>query len=168
MPIVRGAQMQIGDVCINLRRRNIAVPEQRLNRTRIRAVLQEMRGKAVSQRVRRHILDSRGFRMSLDHGPCELPRERPPAMREDIRQRLLSVSGFDRRILLQPVNRAFPKRHATLFVSLSMTHDQARKQVNVRLFQRDELRNAQSRRIHDLEHRAIAYALRRRNVGRCE
>src|SRR6185503_810027 len=118
--------MQIGDVCINLCRGNVAVSEKSLNRTRIGPVLQEMRGKAVSQRVRRNIIDSNLLRMSLDHGPRELPREWPAAMQKDIRRRLLSVSRFHSRILLQPVNRAFPKRHAPLFVSLSMTHDQAR------------------------------------------
>ena len=74
MPIVRGAQMQIRDVCINLRRRNIAVPEQRLNRTRIRAVLQEMRGKAVSQRMRRHVLLDPGRLRSRVAGAGKLSR----------------------------------------------------------------------------------------------
>lgn len=77
VPIIRRSQVQVGDMCVDLRRRNITVPEQRLDRTRISTVLQQMRSKAVPQRVRRNILDANFFSVSFDHGPRDLSCERP-------------------------------------------------------------------------------------------
>ena len=56
MPIVSRAQVHVGNVRVDLRRRDIAMAQQRLHRTRISTVLQEVRGKAMSQRVRRNTL----------------------------------------------------------------------------------------------------------------
>lgn len=80
MPIVSRAQMHVSNVRVDLRRRDIAMAQQRLHRTRISTMLQEVRGEAMSQRVRRAIPDACLFRVSLDHGPGKLPRERPAAI----------------------------------------------------------------------------------------
>ena len=135
MPIVSRAQMHVSNVRIDLRRRDIAMAQQRLHRTRISAVLQEMRREAMSQRVRRNVLDARLFRVTLDHGPRKLPRERLPAMQKNVRRRLLPITRFHRRVLLQPVNRALAQRHAPLLVSFAVTHNETREQIDIRLLQ---------------------------------
>ena len=78
--VIRRSQMHVGNVRVDLRGRDITVPEQRLHRTRVRAVLQKMSREAVSQRVWRNVLDPHLLRVTLDHGPRELSRERPAAM----------------------------------------------------------------------------------------
>ena len=50
--VISPAHVQIGDVRVYLRRRDVGVPQQRLHRTRIRAMLQQMRRKAMTQGVR--------------------------------------------------------------------------------------------------------------------
>lgn len=92
--------MRVGYVRVDLCRRDIAVSEQRLNGTRISAVLQQMRREAVSQRVRRNIFDAGPFSVSLDHGPRDLSGEGPAAIQENKRRSRFPVSGFDCRILL--------------------------------------------------------------------
>lgn len=42
-----------GDMRINLRGRNVAVSKEHLHHAKVRAVVQQMRGERVSQRVRR-------------------------------------------------------------------------------------------------------------------
>ena len=74
--------------------------EERLHRTRVCAVLQEMSREAVSQRMWRDVFDAHPFRVTLDHGPRKLAREWPPAMQEHVWRRLLAVTGFHRRVLL--------------------------------------------------------------------
>src|SRR5688572_31816211 len=78
MPIVSRAQMHVSDVRVNLRGGNVAVAQERLHRTRISSVLQQVSRKTMPQRVRRNVLDPRALRMALDHGPREMPRERFP------------------------------------------------------------------------------------------
>src|SRR5215213_10900182 len=121
MTIVSRTQVHVCDVCVDLRCRNIAVSQQRLNRPRVGAVLQKMSGKAMPQRVWRDVLDSGAFRVTLDHGPRPMPRERLTAMQKDMRQRLLAVISLRRRVLLQPVNRAFAERHSPFFASFAVT-----------------------------------------------
>ena len=50
--IVRLAHVQVGDVRVNLSRRDVTVSQQRLHRTRIRAMLHQVRAKTVPQGVR--------------------------------------------------------------------------------------------------------------------
>src|SRR6185369_13521239 len=139
VPVIRRSQVQVGDVRVDLRRRNITVPEQRLDRTRISTVLQQMRGEAVPQRVWRNIFNAYFFRVSLDHGPRNLSCERPAPIQKNKRGTSLAVTSLHRRILLQPVNRALPERHAPFLVSFAVTHNETRHQIHVRLFQSDEL-----------------------------
>jgi hypothetical protein len=100
MPVISRSQMQVGYMRVDLRRRNVTVSEQLLNGTRIGAVLQQMRRKAVSQRVWRNIFDAGRFPVSLDHGPRHLSRKRPATMKENKRGSSSAVSGFYCRILL--------------------------------------------------------------------
>jgi hypothetical protein len=50
---------------------------------------------------------------------------------------LLSVTRFYRRILLQPVNRAFAEWHASLFAPFAVTNDKSSKQIDIGVFQID-------------------------------
>lgn len=52
MLVVSTTQMTIGDVRVDLRRRDVAVSQQRLHRTRISAVLQQVRCETVPESVR--------------------------------------------------------------------------------------------------------------------
>ena len=80
MTIVRRAQVHVSDVRVDLRGGNIAMAQQRLHRTRICPVLQQVRRKAVPQRVRRNVLNAYALSVALDHGPREMPRERLAAL----------------------------------------------------------------------------------------
>ena len=53
--IVGLAHVLIGNVSVDLRSRNIAVPQQRLDRTRVGSVLEQVSGKAVPKGVRRDV-----------------------------------------------------------------------------------------------------------------
>src|SRR6185503_9359949 len=101
-----------------------------------------MRRKAVPQSVRGNILNSRVHGVTPDHGPRKVSRKRPPTMQENIWRRRLAITRFHRGVLLQPVNRTLPERHAALLISLAMTNHEPREQINVRLLQLDELRHA--------------------------
>ena len=72
MIIVSGPQVTIGDVCVDLRGRNVAVSEQRLDGTRVGAVLQQVSGKAVAQRVWRNVIQTDFRSVSLDDSPGKL------------------------------------------------------------------------------------------------
>ncbi len=74
MVIVSGAQVSIGDVRVDLRSGNVAVPEKRLDRPRIRAVLQQVSGETVAERVWRNVIQTDRRRVSLDDGPGNLTR----------------------------------------------------------------------------------------------
>src|SRR5262245_17995417 len=50
--IVYGAKPGFENMCVNLRRRQIGMPQHRLNGPKIRTVFKQMRGKRVSQHVR--------------------------------------------------------------------------------------------------------------------
>ncbi len=97
--------MHVGDVRVDLRRRYIAVAEQRLHGTRVSAVLQQMSRETVTQRVWRNVFDPRLFSVTLDHGPCELSRERPPTMQKNIWATTAFRNLLSPPILLQPVNQ---------------------------------------------------------------
>ena len=61
---------------INLRGRNIGMPQQQLHHAQIRAVIDEVGGKRVSQGVRRNWFVHAGFDcVALDHVPEHLPRQ---------------------------------------------------------------------------------------------
>src|SRR5205807_4510184 len=72
--IVSLPHMHVGDVGVNLRRRNVAVPEQGLHGTRVGAVLQQVRRKAVPQRVRRDVGHARFLCVLLNDSPGVLSR----------------------------------------------------------------------------------------------
>src|SRR5215213_7455089 len=112
-----------------------------------------MSGEAVSQRVWGNVFDSDILGVTLDHEPRKLPRERSTTMQKHIRRRLINITRFHCRVLLQPVNSAFAHRHAANFVSLSVTLDEALHQIDISLLQIHELRDTQAGGIHDFKYR---------------
>ena len=70
--VIGSAQMLVCYVCVDLRGGNVAVTKQRLHGTRIRAVLQQVSGKTVAQRVWRNVADANAFCVTLDRGPGKL------------------------------------------------------------------------------------------------
>src|SRR6185369_6790454 len=125
-----------------------------------------MSREAVPQGVWRNVFYAHLFSVTFDHCPRDLSRERPPAMQEKIWRRRFSITRFHRSVLLQPVNRTLAERHSSLFVSLAVTHNEPRQQIDIVLFQADELRDAQARSVHDFEYRTIAYSLFSRDIRR--
>ena len=73
MGVVGRAEVLVGNVSVDLRSRNIAVTEQGLHRTRIRAVLQQVSRKTVPQRMRGNVIDADTFGVILDREPGKLP-----------------------------------------------------------------------------------------------
>ena len=65
-PIISLAHVQVGDVSVDFSRGNIRVAQQRLHRTRIRAVLHQVGTKAVTKRMRRNVRHARSRGMSLN------------------------------------------------------------------------------------------------------
>ena len=72
--IISLTHVQIRDVRINLSRGNIRVAEHCLHRTRVGAVLHQVRAKAVTQSMWRNFRHSRRRRMRLNHQPGRLSR----------------------------------------------------------------------------------------------
>src|ERR1044072_2519316 len=64
------------------------------------------------------------------------------------------------------MNGTLAERHTSLFVSFTVTHNKPCQKIDIVLFQSNELRDAQARGVHDLEHRTIAYPFFRRYIGR--
>ncbi len=85
MFVVRIPQMAIGDMRVDLRRRDIAVTQQRLDRTRVSAVLQQMRGETVAQCMRRDILHPGLVCITLNQGPGKLSCDWLTAIKEQVR-----------------------------------------------------------------------------------
>src|SRR6266403_2656432 len=88
--IVSLAHVQVSDVRINLRRRNVRVAQERLHRTRVRTVLHQMRAKTVTQSVRRNIRYACIGSVSLDDRPGILAGHLSPAMHEQLRLCLIA------------------------------------------------------------------------------
>ena len=65
--------MSIGNVGVDLRRRNISVPEHLLDRADIGAVLDQMRRKRMPQRMGRNALKTTFFGVSADELVDDLP-----------------------------------------------------------------------------------------------
>src|SRR5205085_4972127 len=74
--VVHFPQLFPGHVGVNLRGGETGVPEQLLNRAQVRAILQEVRGEAVPQRVRRRVgRQRRFFDVTMDDRPHRAVRE---------------------------------------------------------------------------------------------
>src|SRR5882672_11869970 len=95
MIIVSRTQMAIGDVCVDLRCRNIAVAKQRLDRTRVGAMLQQVSRKAMTQSVRRNILETNLRRVGFYHCPRKLACHWLAAVQEEVSKRRFTIARFE-------------------------------------------------------------------------
>src|SRR5579863_9132677 len=81
------AQMTAREVGVNLRGRNVAMAEHLLHRAQIGAALEQMRRKAMAQRVWANPSEARIARgPSLERLEKSLPRHRPPQPRDKDRR----------------------------------------------------------------------------------
>ena len=80
MAVVGGAKVKIGHVRVDLSGGYVAVSQQRLDRTRVGASLQQVSRETMAQGVRRDAFDTRALGVTLYHRPCEMTRERFSAM----------------------------------------------------------------------------------------
>lgn len=71
--IIRGAQVSVSNVRVDLRRGNIRVPEHLLDRANIRAVLNEVRRERMAKRVRRNVRQAALVRVFADEFVDHLP-----------------------------------------------------------------------------------------------
>jgi hypothetical protein len=111
------------------------------------------------------------LRVALDDVP-ELLARHPVAARGH-EQRVGRACAEQRRprvaqVALDPAVRDFAERHEPFLRALAHHAHDALVEPDLDGLQRDELAHAQPARIHQLEHRAIAQAERRANVGRTE
>ncbi len=166
--IVSLAHVQVGDVRVNLSGRNVRMAQQRLHRTRIRAVLHQMRAKAVTQSVRRDIRHAGLGRISLDDRPRRLSGHLAVAMQEQLGPRFIPQSLANAEITLNPVYCAFTDRNATLLAAFAMTGKQSGVDLNIARLQSAHFRNSQARGIQYFEHRSIAHTDVGLEVGRIE
>ncbi len=135
VPIVGGAKMPVGNVRVDLRRRDVAMAQQRLHRTRVCAALQQMGRKAVAQSMWRNFLQARVARMGLDNLPRHLPRQRSSTIQKKLRFVLLAKACALAHVPLQPMNCALADRDAPLLAALALTNDQATMHVHIRNLQ---------------------------------
>src|SRR5712671_5975211 len=83
--IVSLAHVQVSDVRINFRCRDVRMTQERLYRTRIRAVLHQMSTKTVTQCVWRDIRHACMRSVSLDNRPGILAGHLSPTVHEQFR-----------------------------------------------------------------------------------
>src|SRR5262249_16379120 len=129
-------------------------------------MLQEMGGKAMPQRMWRNVRNSCFRRMLLDYGPGILSRQRAPSVKKQVGLGLAAQPFANSQVLLQILNRTLANGHAPLLVSLPVTSDQSRMNVNIADMQIHNFRNAHSGGIHQLEQRAISHTLVGRYIRR--
>ena len=131
MAIIRVTQVAIGDMRVDLRRRDVAVAQQRLHRSGIRAALQQVRSKAVAQRMRRNVFQSCFGSVTLNRDPDEVCCQWAPSAREQVKRIRVAVRRSYCCVLLQPVNCTLAYGHTPLLAPFSVTKNQA--SVNIRL-----------------------------------
>src|SRR6185437_2544049 len=147
------------DVRIDLCRRQIAVAEQHLHHAQIRAVVQQMRGECVAQRVRRELAIHAGLaRVALDDVPEGLARHAITASRREhavgaaIEQDVVAWTVDEGG---QPAHGLLAQRNQPLAITLAKHADDALIQIDLRELQAHQLGDAQPRGIQHLEHGTI-------------
>lgn len=159
--------MVVRQMCVDLRRRDVGVTEQRLNAPQIGAALQQMRRERMTQLVRRaRLLDPRRARVRAEELPHTLPRERPAARRQEqhrrrARLRVLRANGevrIDRR------EARLAERNKAALPALSKGKNEPLTPLDVRQAEPDELAHAQPSRVENVQHRPIAEPSKRSGV----
>ena len=111
-------------------------------------------------------------RVLLDELPEHLPRHRPAARGDE--QRIARCAAEDRRraprrgSARSSACASSPNGTSRSLLPLPMTRSAPSSRLTLHGLQRDQLAHAQAARVHQLEHRAVAQAQRRVDVGRGE
>jgi hypothetical protein len=149
------------------------MPQQQLHRAQVGAVVEQVRGEGVAQRVRRQRRGDAGHtRVALDDGPEHHARHAGAARGDE------QVVGLLRRPRMAPRAsagsapasrlRLGAERHQALLAALAHHPQHAFVQAQLKGLERDQLAHAQAAGVHQLQHGAVAQAQRRVHVGRVQ
>jgi len=159
-----------GHVSINLGGRKITMAQQKLHDTQIGAVVEQVRRKGMPQPVRRDVPpDVRRPRMVADAVPERLPRQALAAGRDEHLRHHGSLQQFRAgfpQVGLQPFAGLVTQRNQPLLVALANHPDDSLVEVQIGQQQAGEFAYAQTRRIHQFQHRPVAQTQGRRGVWR--
>src|ERR1700722_3190941 len=165
------AQVALREMSVNLRGRDVAVPEHLLHGAEIGTALEQMRRKTMAQRMRTDPRESRIIGgPSFERLEKSLAGHRAAEPRDEYggytaRNFLFSVIVDNRRIEnlvaaievgLQRANRGTAHRHHPLLAALAKHDDRARREVHLIQLQTYQLGDPQAASVGHFEHRALA------------
>ncbi len=171
-----GLQALARHVRVDRRRGNVRVPQQHLHSAQVGAVVEQVRGERMAQGVRRQWRGDAGLaRVALHQLPEHHARHGRTGARatrgdEQILARQAAQDGGTAlgEVTLQPVARHLAEGHQALFVALAGDAQHLLHQPQVPGLERDQFAHAQTARVHQLQHGAVAQAQRRVFVGRVQ
>lgn len=169
MAAVGVGQRRAVDRGVDLRRGDVGMAEHLLDRAQVRAAFQQVRREGVAQQVRLHRHRDAGAAGGLLHPePESLPGDRHPARAEEERAARPGPGQLRParpEVGLQRGERGLADRDDAVLGALARHADEPRLRVEGLDLQRTELGDAEARAVHQLEHRAVAEALRGRRIG---
>src|SRR5882724_7727190 len=144
-------------VRVDLCRRQVTMTQQHLHDAQVGTMVEQMRGKRVSQSMRRKVFGDSGLAgVALDDVPERLARHAIATPRGKQVVSLALEQNLAARAagkLRQPAHRFLTQGNQPLAVSLAEYANDALIDVDLPMAQVDELRNAQARSVQNLEHR---------------
>src|SRR5258708_2456130 len=157
---------------VNLSCSNIRVAQHELDRAEVRTPFKKVRGKTVSQLVRRETpAQAQTHSIIVQDLPNPHAAESPsdPRQKQDliVRRRTRRSSKFRtalRQVLLDGLDGLASDGHQAFLVSLADASNAADAHVNFRNAEIKQFGNAQSRGIKDLQHGTIPQSIRSRKV----
>src|SRR6185437_7608561 len=145
---------------VDLRGREITVSEQHLYDTQIGTMVQQVRGKCMSQCMRREFLSDPGLAgVALDDVPEGLARHPiAAACREQIVGLALEQNLATRALpeVLQPAHGFLAQRNQSLAITLAEDTNHALSRIHLAVAEVHQLRNTQPGGIQYFQHGAIA------------
>ena len=154
---------------VDLRRRDVRVPEHELQAAKVRAAFQQVRREAVPQHMRTEPLGNPGRQaIPAQQFPERLPGHRRAARghEQELRRRLLE-NGLPEAssVVLDRLERGSSDGNQTRFPSLAVGAHNAHFRVQFRQPNRNEFRHPQARGVQQLQHGQIPAAQSRFRVG---
>src|SRR5580698_3041952 len=172
MRLVQLFEALAGNVRVDLRSREVAVPKEHLDDTQVCTVVEQMRGERMPQRVRREFLRDAGFaRVALDDVPEGLARHPIATSRREQVVGLALEQDLTARApckIFQPAHRFLTQRDEAFAVAFTEDADHALGSVDLAVTEIDELGYPQARRVEHLEHRTVTIAERIAHDRRAE
>ena len=163
---VRLAAATVGDVRVQLRRRQVGVPEHLLDRAEVGAAFEEVRGEGVAQQVR---VDALGLEPGHGGEPAqdeERPRAREraaPRVEEELGPvALVEIRASVREVPAERVDGLASDRDDAFLRALAESPDEPVLEVDRGAVEPDRLAHAQARAVEELDERAVAQRPRRR------